>query len=83
MDLIKEEVKLRDSIGERVADYSDLIFKNELSKAKEYLKIWINDIGENPKIAGDILTTLRFYKRKKNIIDITKRFFFFFLYEVK
>ena len=61
---------LRSGVGERVMDYCKLIDNGDLDTAKEYLKVWM---GNTPNAKRNLIFTLEFYKRGKNIIDTTKR----------
>lgn len=74
---INESIKLRNGVGERVMDYCKLIDSGDLEIAKEYLKLWLDWSTKNPEVRQNakrnLIFTLQFYKRSKNIIDTTKK----------
>ena len=63
-------INLRNGVGERVMDYCKLIDSGDLERAKEYLKLWM---GDTTNAKRNLIFTLEFYKRSKNIIDTTKK----------
>ena len=65
-----ESINLRNGVGERVMDYCKLIDSGDLERAKEYLKLWM---GDTTNAKRNLIFTLEFYKRSKNIIDTTKK----------
>ena len=68
--LIRMMNRLRNGVGERVMDYCKLIDSGDLERAKEYLKLWM---GDTTNAKRNLIFTLEFYKRSKNIIDTTKK----------
>ncbi len=72
-----ESINLRNGVGERVMDYCKLIDSGDLETAKEYLKLWLDWSTKNPEVGKNakrnLIFTLEFYKRSKNIIDTTKK----------
>ena len=69
-DSSKNQIVLRNGIGEVVLDYCKLIDSGDLEKAKEYLKVWI---GYDYTRKKNILFTLEWFKRNKELIKTTKR----------
>jgi hypothetical protein len=66
----KNQIVLRNRLGEVVFDYCKLINSGDLDTAKEYLKVWIN--GDNSK-KKNVIITLEFFKRSKEFIKTTKK----------
>ncbi len=66
------QIVLRNGVGEVVFDYCKLINSCDLDKAREYLKVWIN--GDNSR-KENIIFTLEFFKRSKELIKTTKKLF--------
>ena len=69
-DSSKNQIVLRNGVGEVVLDYCKLIDSGDLEKAKEYLKVWIGDDYTRKK---NIIFTLEWFKRSKELIKTTKR----------
>jgi hypothetical protein len=60
---------LRDGVGERVLDYCKLIDSNDLDAAKKYLSLWV---GHDVTKKRNLIFTLQYFKRSKQVISITK-----------
>ena len=69
-DSSKNQIVLRNDVGEVVFDYCKLINSGDLDAAKEYLKVWIN--GDNSR-KKNIIFTLEWFKRSKELIKTTKK----------
>ena len=69
-DSSKNQIVLRNGVGEVVFDYCKLIDSDDLEKAKEYLKVWVGGDYTRKK---NILFTLEWFKRSKELIKTTKR----------
>jgi hypothetical protein len=66
----KNQIVLRNRVGEVVFDYCKLINSGDLDTAKEYLKVWIN--GDNSR-KKNVILTLEYFKRSKELIKTTKK----------
>lgn len=68
-DNSNNQIVLRDGAGERVLDYCKLIDSGDLDTARKYLKLWVGSDATKQK---NLIFTLHFFKRSKQLIKTTK-----------
>lgn len=78
---MKQEIILRNSIGEIVADYLKIIDSGDYELAKKYLSVWVGDnigkkVWNGEEYVTPTISTLRFFLKNKNskYIKLTQKF---------